>query len=334
MEKVSNDQQEKKKPTAKKTKDSFKAVAWVGTSISNVLDREKFEKDTNVKLKSFKAYGITDEKETPYPKEKFRFPLKNFKNVVPEVVENEDVDALIMHTGSIEITNIKVNEALMDSTKDIEDYKREWFHQVEEDSKNVFSIAEEAIKKKPDLKVIILKRLPRFDRSSQDLIGIKSQLSTFANSAYDHLWVKLGSPKNIQVVEANMQTQSSQFLRNLIYGSRNAESVDGIHLRGSGGSRHFTYRVIQAVKPVLASRQPANHSSWSKESKGRNSPANHSSWTMESKSRKSDNHTDCPQASYQKKSAKRINSANYAEAVKGKHYVYTVPTSNIYNHLN
>jgi hypothetical protein len=101
------------------------------------------------------------------------FSLKNFRAVVPEVLEDENIDTVILQTGSIEITNIKVNEAMMDTSKDIEDYKKEWLYHVEKDSINLFEIAEEAIKKKPNLKVVIIKRLPRFDRSTHDIIGIK-----------------------------------------------------------------------------------------------------------------------------------------------------------------
>ena len=63
----------------------------------------------------FKAYGISEEVETPYPKEAFRFPERNFSRVVPEVVKDEDVDVLVLQTGSIEISNIRVNEAMMDT---------------------------------------------------------------------------------------------------------------------------------------------------------------------------------------------------------------------------
>ena len=55
---------------------------------------------------------------------------------------------LMCLSSSIEISNIRVNEAMMDTNKDIEIYKKQWFYQVEEDSKNLFKIAEEAIKEK------------------------------------------------------------------------------------------------------------------------------------------------------------------------------------------
>ena len=206
-------------------------VVWLGTSVSKVLDKKKFEKDSKVDLKCIKAYSIKEDVETTYPKESFRYPQANFKRMVPEVLKNEEPDILIMETGSIEISNIKVNEALMDTKKSIEEYKKEWFNKVEEDSENLFAIAEEALKKKPDMKIVIVKRLPRYDRSSQDMIGIKEKLSTFANSVYDQSWIKRGCPANIKVVEFQLNSDQSSHLKNIIYDNVKSENFDGVHLR-------------------------------------------------------------------------------------------------------
>ena len=89
--------------------ESSKTVAWVGTSISKALDKTKFEKDSQVKVKFVKAYSISEETKSSYPKEPLRFPHANFKKIVPEVLEDENIGTLIMQTGSIEITNIQVN---------------------------------------------------------------------------------------------------------------------------------------------------------------------------------------------------------------------------------
>ena len=106
-----------------------------------------------------------------------KLKVSNFKAIVPKVIENEDPDTIVLQTGSIEVTNIDVNKALMDSRKTIEEYKKEWFAKVEDDSRNLFDIAKKALDTKNVKKVIIMKRLPRYDRSSSDLTGIKSQLS-------------------------------------------------------------------------------------------------------------------------------------------------------------
>ena len=156
---------------------------------------------------------------------------------------------LIMQTGSIEITNINVDDAMKDTNKRLEEYQKEWFNQTEEDSKDLYKIAEKAIKQRPGLKVVIVKRLPRFDHSSQDVIGIKAKLSTFGNSVLDQQWIKSGSPSNIKIVELKLNAENSRYLRNLIFGD--SAQTDGIHANGPAGSRHFTYRAVQAVKQIL-----------------------------------------------------------------------------------
>ena len=47
-------------------KKHVKNIVWIGTSISKALDKQKFEKDTNTRLKLVKSYGIS----------RFRGPLK------------------------------------------------------------------------------------------------------------------------------------------------------------------------------------------------------------------------------------------------------------------
>ena len=97
---------------------SKEKISWIGTSISKALDKDKFEKDLNIQLKITRAYCIEEE-------ENARFKKKHFREIVPKVVEKEDPDTIVLQTGSIEISNIDVNKALMDSKKDNEEYKKE-----------------------------------------------------------------------------------------------------------------------------------------------------------------------------------------------------------------
>ena len=220
-----------------------KKVAWIGTSISKVLDKEKFEKDLNVELSVTRAYCIKEEDDAENKKE-------NFEAVVPEEIRKEKPDILILQTGNIEITNIEVNKALIDNDISIEEYKRSWFEKVEQDSKHLFEIAQNALKIDKNLqKVVILKRLPRQDRSSADFFGIKSELSNYANAIYDQLWIKMGSPKNIIILE--LELEGSKFYQNLIYGSPSSQNYDGVHLNGEGAVRQFTYQTIKQLKLKL-----------------------------------------------------------------------------------
>ena len=250
-----------------------KSVKWFGTSISKVMDREKFEKDTNSKLKMVKAYCISQEG---------RYPNSNFCKVVPEELEKEKVDFAVFQTGGIEITNIDVKTALMDSEKDITEYEKEWKAKLEEDSSNLFKLAVEVTKKNPELNVIILKRLSRFDPSRKDPKSIKKHLSNFANNVYDQLWFKHGGPKNIRVASLDLGCSESNYLKKIIYGNPDDPSFDGIHLRGPASSRHFTYRSVQLITPIMTHNNAPKYG---------NQAAQVDS-----------DHTRCPQAKYQRQS--------------------------------
>ena len=251
------------------------------------------------------------------------------------VVVKEKPDVLILQAGTMELNNIKVNEAMMDTTKDIEEHKKEWFKKAEEDSLELFKIAEEACKKKRDLKVLIIKRLPRFDRTSQDIIGIKSELSVFANTVLDQQWIKQGRPSNIKIVEMQLNVDRSDYLRDLIYGSRSSGDFDGIHLRGRGAVRHFSYRAAQLINQAVYPDRSHGGIKYLSE--------NRSDWR-----RKNDDHRNCPQAKYARAQNKRYsqerktfnkgsysnNHGTYSDAVINGPTHRTFRGQNIYNHLN
>ena len=290
-----------------------------------MLDKDKLEKDSNVDLTVVKAYCIEEEG---------RYKKRNFKAIVPDIVENEDIDTLVLQTGSIEITNIDANKAAMDPNKDPVDYQREWFAKVENDSTNLFNIAEEAIARNTNLNVIIVKRLPRYDRSSKDIMAIKSKLSIFANQVYDQLWLKNGSPARIHLVELPLGCDNSSYLKQIIYGSHNDHKYDGIHLAGQAAVRHFSYRAVQTLLPII---NPASQSSKHRNSRAKNRatyrvqqlPAE--TWDYQ--------HTNCEQAQYQRQSAssshgERTSNRKYSDILKHKDNKYSVPTKNYYDPLN
>ena len=273
---------------------------------------------------------------------------------VPKIVERGDIDTLVLQTGSIEITNVDVNKAMMDATKDIKVYKKDWYEKAEKDSTKLFSIAEDAIAKDPHLIVIIVKRPPRFDRASKDISGIKSQLSKFSNHVYDQLWLKNGSPSRIHIVELELGCENSQYLKDIIYGQPQSPKYDGIHLVGNAASRHFTYRAVQVMLPIVnPSFKPMKQFSSLRQNfraKVRTSenvqlPAE---WVKHDNS-----HTNCEQAQYQRQSGRGgqgVKSSNrkisdcpqtqyqhrrtsYADTVKGKQG-NVFKKSNIWEHLN
>ena len=101
------------------------------------------------------------------------------------------------------------------------------------------------------MKVVIVKRLPRYGPASSDPKGIKQQLSKFSNHVYDQLWFKKGCVKNIFIVDIDLNCSTPGYLRNMIYGDPKESSYDGLHLRGQGAYRHLTYRSVIAIGHII-----------------------------------------------------------------------------------
>ena len=95
---------------------------------------------------------------------------------------------------------------------------------------------------------------------SKDDAEIKPQLSLYANSVYQDIWIDRGCPKNITVHDLNLDCYGD--LKNKRYGipGRNGidgKSYDGVKLRGPLAKRHYTNSLLRIfdVKDSLKSRQ-------------------------------------------------------------------------------
>ena len=305
-------------------------ITWIGTSLSKVLDKKKVEKDLDVDLKAVKAYCI---------KKEGRFPEENFEEVVPDIIKDAQIDTLVLEAGNIEISNLEVNNALMDAGNDIEEVKKEWFETVEDASKSLFKIAENSVATNPKMNVVILKRTPRFDKSSKD-IGIKAKLSEFANRVYDQCLIKSSNSKRIHIADIKLGVENNKFLKELIYGQPENPRYDGIHLEGSGASRHFTYKAVQALKHIVPNKSLL-----------RSQPTDHTRCPQAQYQRY---HTRCPQAQYQreqliKQRGKEVIQSeqyvSYASAVKNSGHTqnsslgaqrncFSIPTRNRFEQLS
>ena len=213
-------------------------VVWTGTSVSEVLDQKKLGEECSALVTFVETPAIKGNDNT-------------LDKIVPAILENEDVDVLVLQAGDTKISNIKIIEALLNTDKDLEDVKKEWFDQVENQSKEIFQIAEGAVRNDPKLQVVIVKRLPRFDKGSDDILGVKPTLSSFGNGVFDRLWMKAGCPQSIKILEVNLNIEKPGYLKDLIFGSTHSKTYDGVHLKGHGACRHFNYRVKQILKPVV-----------------------------------------------------------------------------------
>ena len=192
-------------------------------------------------------------------------------------------------------------------------------------------------------------------------------MSSCGNTVYDQIWQKKGSPENIKIIEIDLKCSSSTYLKELIFGNAASSSFDGIHLRGKAASQHFTYRAIGAIKETLfiensrpcVSKQTSPSYQQSKQSPrnkdiicGLNCPqvkyrrenpaytASHhqnDQWTSRHKTYRS-LYSDVVRGGNSEKqhrdaeSDKGVSNQRYQQDTPSKRY--SVPTSNMFSHLN
>ena len=230
------------KTTRKNT--SQKEVIWFGTPLFDPMDFKKFERETNTSIKVVEIETV----KTGHGEDNTK---KSLGEVVKDALKEDNPDMIIFQGGDEEINRINVQEALKDKKKTIQEYKSEWAKNVEEDSKEVLKIAEDVIKERDDIEVVILERLPRYDRAEEDPEMIKKELTNFANKVYQHEMFKKATPNNLHVVDIKLDCENRKHLQDVIYGKTNSNKFNGFHLKGTGAQRHLNYRTKQALKPIL-----------------------------------------------------------------------------------
>ena len=209
----------------------------------------------------------------------------------------------------------------MDTNEDLKQYEKKWSAKVERASTEIFNLAIRVTEENPDVKVVIMKRMPRFDTKSQDPTSAKSKLSDFADRVYDQLWFKHGSPANIKIATLNLGCSTSQHLKNIIMGNPDSQSYDGIHLRGPAASRHFTYRAVQEIRSVIMAQNGGNFA----RGVGKHVRL------------ESNVHINCPQTEYQRQSHVNHSQERMSKSKKTaqptRNYNYNIPTKNSFSPL-
>ena len=160
-------------------------------------------------------------------------------------------------------------------------------------------------------------------------------MSKYANTVYDQLWVKEGSPENIEILDLDLECFGP--FRDLVYGHRENAKFDGAHLAGAAGPRQFTYHLIKSMKAKKLSKmsrdaQVDNHFSCPnagvrhKYQRKQENTANYGDNQSQRSSRECDQSQD-----------RYVRPQSYSEAVSsntGHSARYSVPTQNRFDQLN
>ena len=154
-------EQPKKKSRSKRSKYLMKPkVLYIGDSVAHNANFNIVEAETNVRVRTVKAYSSVYDKKAKWPK-------KNVTDVTPSALmktwEEDEYTHLVIAAPTVDISNLDTSK--LGPLDNIEYFKQE----VVMSCKNIFTVAHEALKNKPSLNsVIIMEHAPRFDQKSVD----------------------------------------------------------------------------------------------------------------------------------------------------------------------
>ena len=180
-------------------------------------------------------------------KQAAKFPYANFTDVVRPKLENGNFKTLLLHAGSVDVTNLNTNE-------NPEAYM-EYFRQVTiMSANNLFEAATNAVKTNPELeKVIIMKQIPRYDLPSVDPLGLKPSLSLLFNNILGSQW--MDSPLKHKLFVGDHNIECNGAIREARYRHTKTGRYDWIHLYGSSGRKAYTNSVLNILRLAKVTSQ-------------------------------------------------------------------------------
>ena len=260
-------------------------ILYLGDSVAHNADFSYLERQSGARIKTSKAYSSIKDSQA-------RWPHKNFTDVTAAALvnthEEDEFTHLVLAAPSVDISNMNTTQLKLNDN--IEVYKQKIFISCQ----NIFTVAENAIRRHPQLKkVVIMEHAPRYDVSDVDPTGLKPKLAKYANSALAELLQSCAVKDRIVVGKHRLDCAGDQIAAR--YRDDWSSRYDGVHMYGRQGYRAYTSSVLEIIKSVLPT-----------------SPSR----TVSPPS----SHTTCPQALYQNRQ-------------KTSGHRYTVPVSNQFDVL-
>ena len=222
------------------SKPSTPKILFIGDSIIGHADLDVIADATKSKIVTAKAYTAIHDDIVNEVKDPAYFPEKNFLHVVPEQVAKDNLEYLVIQTGSVDITNMKTNK---NPEKYLEYFKQETVIAAQ----NVFNSGLIALEHQPSLKsVVFLKQTPRYDPVDVDPLSIKAGLAHLFNNTLMNLWMNSSMREKIVVGTHNIDCSGA--IQAARYRHTQTGRFDGVHLYGSSGSKAYTLSLVNILK--------------------------------------------------------------------------------------
>ena len=190
-------------------------------------------------VRTARAYSTLEDASENESKEKTRFPEKNFDVVIKEELNKAPTDILILQSGSVDISNMKMTGD--NPTKFSELFKQ----QAVVSATNLFTAVTNALVSHPELKkAVIMKQIPRYDPIARDPLLIKSDLSKLFNDTLDQLCLVSPFKDRITVGTHSLGCQGG--IREARY--KKGGLYDGVHMYGPSGKKSYTESILKIIR--------------------------------------------------------------------------------------
>ena len=218
-------------------------VLFVADSVGRNVNFNKLERATNTRIKSTKAYSSENHNAA-------RWPEKNVTDVTKKElaknVHNDGIDVLVLSAPTVDVTNLDTSK--LRPSDNIEFFKQE----VINSSKNMISVAENALRSNNELKkVVIMCHPPRFDTKEVDPLSLKHSLAKIANANLHQVW--LDSPLKDKIFIGEHKLDCSNKTHLLRFTDERTQYYDGIHLFSKSGKRAYTESVLSILEIIKTS---------------------------------------------------------------------------------
>ena len=202
---------------------------WIADSIGSFINKEALEESTNSDITFKKAYTAAYDM-------KAHSPDKNFTEVTNRALANEHFDWIGLQGGACDISNLDLSE-------NVEVLKQQAFISAS----NMFSLSLKIVNANPTTNVFLMKRTPRVDTNHEDPNGLKSQLSQYADSIYQQLWIEHGCSPQI-IIGDHFIFNCRGENKDKLFGQPNTSNYDGVHFRTNFGKQQYTRSVLLTFK--------------------------------------------------------------------------------------
>ena len=218
-------------------------ILYVGDSVAQNIDPIIIERDTGSRLTTAKAYSSTADIRS-------KWPSKNVKEVTNKqldaVSKKDEFEHLILGAPTVDITNLDTNRKKAE--ENIEFFKQE----VVVSCQNMFTTAQNALMKHPELKTVtLMEHPPRFDNVEIDPSFLKPKLAQYANDVFRQLWSS-SSLRHKIVLGLSQGLDCKGKARLARYTRTHDLKHDGIHLYGVSGRAAFRKSVTAIISSVLS----------------------------------------------------------------------------------